>query len=337
MANTELMDTEDELKFYQEVHAILDEAKSKIYEAANNIMTYAYWNVGKRIIEQEQKGNRKAKYGSYLIKRLSQELSDEYGTGFSVANIRNCRQLYLTFPKESYGYSLIGKIHWSHLRTIMRLDDEEERNFYLKEVANEYWSVKELERNIKSGYYKRILSTQFPDKVGQTSSFVKDPYVLEFMGIRDNKEIAEKDVENAIISNLQKFLLELGRGFCFVDRQMRICTETSDFYIDLVFYNYILKFFVLIDLKTHKLTHQDIGQMDMYIRMFDDLKRQSDDNPTIGIIFCTDKDETMVKYSVLNESEQIFASKYMTVLPTVEELRNELERNKLMYNENKLE
>lgn len=337
MANTELMDTEDELKFYQEVHAILDEAKSKIYEAANNIMTYAYWNVGKRIIEQEQKGNRKAKYGSYLIKRLSQELSDEYGTGFSVANIRNCRQLYLTFPKESYGYSLIGKIHWSHLRTIMRLDDEEERNFYLKEVANEYWSVKELERNIKSGYYKRILSAQFPDKVGQTSSFVKDPYVLEFMGIRDNKEIAEKDVENAIISNLQKFLLELGRGFCFVDRQMRICTETSDFYIDLVFYNYILKCFVLIDLKTHKLTHQDIGQMDMYIRMFDDLKRQSDDNPTIGIIFCTDKDETMVKYSVLNESEQIFASKYMTVLPTVEELRNELERNKLMYNENKLE
>ena len=333
MANTELMDTEDELKFYQEVHAILDEAKSKIYEAANNIMTYAYWNVGKRIIEQEQKGNRKAKYGSYLIKRLSQELSDEYGTGFSVANIRNCRQLYLTFPKESYGYSLIGKIHWSHLRTIMRLDDEEERNFYLKEVANEYWSVKELERNIKSGYYKRILSTQFPDKVGQTSSFVKDPYVLEFMGIRDNKEIAEKDVENAIISNLQKFLLELGRGFCFVDRQMRICTETSDFYIDLVFYNYILKCFVLIDLKTHKLTHQDVGQMDMYIRMFDDLKRQSDDNPTIGIIFCTDKDETMVKYSVLNESEQIFASKYMTVLPTVEELRDELKRNQLMYGE----
>ena len=337
MANTELMDTEDELKFYQEVHAILDEAKSKIYEAANNIMTYAYWNVGKRIIEQEQKGNRKAKYGSYLIKRLSQELSDEYGTGFSVANIRNCRQLYLTFPKESYGYSLIGKIHWSHLRTIMRLDDEEERNFYLKEVANEYWSVKELERNIKSGYYKRILSTQFPDKAGQTSNFVKDPYVLEFMGIRADNEIAEKDVENAIISNLQKFLLELGRGFCFVDRQMRICTETSDFYIDLVFYNYILKCLVLIDLKTHKLTHQDIGQMDMYIRMFDDLKRQSDDNPTIGIIFCTDKDETMVKYSVLNESKQIFASKYMTVLPTVEELRNELERNKLMYNENKLE
>ena len=333
MADTKLMDTEDELKFYHDVYEILDEAKSKTYEAANNIMTYAYWNVGKRIIEQEQKGNRKAKYGSYLIKRLSQELSDEYGTGFSVANIRNCRQLYLTFPKESYGYSLIGKIHWSHLRTIMRLDDEEERNFYLKEVANEYWSVKELERNIKSGYFKRILSTQFPEKIGQIPKFVKDPYVLEFMGIKDNNAVIEKEVENAIISNLQKFLLEMGRGFCFVDMQMHICTETSDFYIDLVFYNYILKCFVLIDLKTHKLTHQDIGQMDMYIRMFDDLKRQADDNPTIGIIFCTDKDETMVKYSVLNESEQIFASKYMTVLPTVEELRSELERNQLMYGE----
>ncbi len=296
MANTELTDTEDDLKFYQDVHAILDEAKSKTYEAANNIMTYAYWNVGKRIIEQEQKGNRKAKYGSYLIKRLSQELSDKYGTGFSVANIRNCRQLYLTFPKESYGYSLIGKIHWSHLRTIMRLDNEEERNFYLNEVANEYWSVKELERNIKSGYYKRILSTQFPEKSGQIPKFVKDPYVLEFMGIKDDSTVIEKDVENAIISNLQKFLLEMGRGFCFVDRQM-----------------------------------------DMYIRMFDDLKRQPDDNPTIGIIFCTDKDETMVKYSVLNESEQIFASKYMTVLPTVEELRDELERNQLMYNGSKLD
>lgn len=335
MASIELMDTEDELQFYQDIHTILDNARSKTYEAANHIMTYAYWNVGKRIIEQEQKGNRKAKYGSYLVKRLSQELSDEYGTGFSVANIRNCRQLYLTFPKESYGYSMIGKIRWSHLRVIMRLSNEEERNFYLNEVVNEYWSVKELERNIKSGYYKRILSTQFPDKIGQTSKFIKDPYVLEFMGIKDNNGIIERDVENAIISNLQKFLLEMGRGFCFVDRQMHICTETTDFYLDLVFYNYILKCFVLIDLKNHKLTHQDVGQMDMYIRMFDDLKRQEDDNPTIGIIFCTDKDETMVKYSVLHGSEQIFASKYMTVLPTAEELKNELERNQLLYdNEN---
>lgn len=333
MIKFELFDGEEERQFYKDVRDILENARSNAYMMANDIMTYAYWNVGKRIVEQELKGSAKAKYGSYIIKRLAQELSDQYGTGFSIANIKNCRQLYVTFPQESFGYSMIGKVHWSHLRTIMRLEDEKERNFYLKETATECWSVRELERNIKSGYYKRILSTQFPDKAGQVPRFVKDPYVLEFMGIKDNEKIAEKNVENAIISHLQKFLLEMGKGFCFVDRQMHICTETTDFYIDLVFYNYILKCFVLIDLKTHKLTHQDIGQMDMYIRMFDDLKKQEDDNPTIGIIFCTDKDETMVKYSVLNESEQIFASKYMTVLPTVEELRNELERNQLLYGE----
>ena len=331
MTKFELIDGEEERQFYRDVRDILENARSNAYVVANDIMTYAYWNVGKRIVEQELKGSAKAKYGSYIIKRLAQELLDQYGTGFSIANIKNCRQLYVTFPQDSFGYSMIGKVHWSHLRTIMRLEDAEERNFYLQETATECWSVRELERNIKSGYYKRILSTQFPDKTGQASQFVKDPYVLEFMGIKDNDRIVEKNVENAIISHLQKFLLEMGKGFCFVDRQMHICTETTDFYIDLVFYNYILKCFVLIDLKNHKLTHQDIGQMDMYIRMFDDLKRQEDDNPTIGIIFCTDKDETMVKYSVLHESEQIFASKYMTVLPTAEELQNELERNQLLY------
>lgn len=331
MAGFELVDSEEERQFYKDVRDILENARSNAYMVANDIMTYAYWNVGKRIVEQELRGSAKAKYGSYIIKRLAQELSDQYGTGFSIANIKNCRQLYVTFPQDSFGYSMIGKVHWSHLRTIMRLEDAKERDFYLKETATECWSVRELERNIKSGYYKRILSTQFPDKTGQVSRFVKDPYVLEFMGIKDNDRIVEKNVENAIISHLQKFLLEMGKGFCFVDRQMHICTETADFYIDLVFYNYILKCFVLIDLKTHKLTHQDIGQMDMYIRMFDDLKKQEDDNPTIGIIFCTDKDETIVKYSVLNESKQIFASKYMTVLPTVEELREELERNQLLY------
>ena len=331
MAGFELVDGEEERQFYKDVRDILENARSNAYMVANDIMTYAYWNVGKRIVEQELRGSAKAKYGSYIIKRLAQELSDQYGTGFSIANIKNCRQLYVTFPQDSFGYSMIGKVHWSHLRTIMRLEDAKERDFYLKETATECWSVRELERNIKSGYYKRILSTQFPDKTGQVSRFVKDPYVLEFMGIKDNDRIVEKNVENAIISHLQKFLLEMGKGFCFVDRQMHICTETADFYIDLVFYNYILKCFVLIDLKTHRLTHQDIGQMDMYIRMFDDLKKQEDDNPTIGIIFCTDKDETIVKYSVLNESEQIFASKYMTVLPTEEELKEELERNQLLY------
>ena len=267
MTKFELIDGDEERQFYKDVRDILESARSNAYVMANDIMTYAYWNVGKRIVEQELKGSAKAKYGSYIIKRLAQELSDQYGTGFSIANIKNCRQLYVTFPQDSFGYSMIGKVHWSHLRTIMRLENAEERDFYLQETATECWSVRELERNIKSGYYKRILSTQFPDKTGQASQFVKDPYVLEFMGIKENDRVVEKNVENAIISHLQKFLLEMGKGFCFVDRQMHICTETTDYYIDLVFYNYILKCFVLIDLKTHKLTHQDIGQMDMYIRI----------------------------------------------------------------------
>lgn len=329
--NTNFLITEE--RFYQDIRKILKQAREQAYGNASAIMTYAYWNVGKRIVEQEQQGETKSKYGSYLLKNLSKELLDEFGTGFSVANLRNCRQFYLVFPQDSYGFKLSGKVPWSHLRTIMRLSDETERNFYLDEVINENWSVKTLERNIKSGYYRRMLSTQLADRECKTLEFVKDPFVLEFMGIKQDEGHLESDMEKAIISNLQKFLLEMGKGFSFVRRQMRVCTETTDFYVDLVFYNYLLKCFVLIDLKTTKLTHQDVGQMDMYIRMFDDLKRQVDDNPTIGIIFCTDKDETMVKYSVLNESQQIFASKYMTVLPTVEELERELERNQLIYNQ----
>ncbi|MGM9947738.1 PDDEXK nuclease domain-containing protein [Floccifex sp.] len=321
-----------EKQFYEDVREILLQARELAYKNASSIMTQAYWHVGERIVEQELLGKERSKYGSYLIKNLSKELSDEFGTGFSVANLKNCRQFYLTFPQDSYGYRMMKKVPWSHLRNIMRISDEDERNFYLDEVANENWSVRELERNIKSGYYKRMLSTQLPNTENKKLEFVKDPFVLEFMGVKQNDGHFESDIEKAIITNLQKFLLEMGKGFSFVGRQMRICTETTDFYIDLVFYNYILKCFVLIDLKNTKLTHQDIGQMDMYVRMFDDLKRTEDDNPTIGIIFCTDKDETMVKYSVLHENQQIFASKYMIVLPTVEELKRELERNQLIYN-----
>lgn len=325
----------NEQQFYEDVRLILQRAREEAYNSVNGIMTYAYWNVGRRIVEQEQYGEIKARYGSYLLKNLSEQLLDEFGTGFSVANLRNCRQFYLVFPEDSYGFSMAGKIPWSHLRSIMRISDEEERNFYLKEALTENWSVRVLERNIKSGYYKRMLSTQLPDKDNKALAFVKDPFVLEFMGATPNISQLESDLEATIINNLQKFLLEMGKGFSFVGRQMRICTETTDFYIDLVFYNYILKCFVVIDLKTKKLTHQDIGQMDMYVRMFDDLKRREDDNPTIGIIFCADKDETIVKYSVLHESQQIFASKYMTVLPTVEELQKELERNQLIYDSRK--
>ena len=329
-----LASTKEEQQFYDDVRSILQTARNSAYKSVNSIMSKAYWDIGKRIVEQEQNGTDRAKYGDYIIRKLSKELSGEFGTGFSIANLKNCRQFYRTFPKDSIGYTACSQLSWSHLRNIMRLDSEEEHNYYIQEAIRGSWSVKILERNIKSGYYKRILSTQLQDPLAENYEFVKDPYVLEFMGLPENYEYKESELERAILSHIQRFLLELGRGFSFVARQMRISTETSDFFLDLVFYNYILKCFVIIDLKTDKLTHQGIGQMDMYVRMFDDLKRAQDDNPTIGIILCTDKDETIVKYSVLNDSKQIFASKYMTVLPTEEELAYELERNQSMLMDN---
>ncbi|MFR3647434.1 MAG: PDDEXK nuclease domain-containing protein [Enterocloster aldenensis] len=329
-----LASTKEEQQFYDDVRSILQTARNSAYKSVNSIMSKAYWDIGKRIVEQEQNGTDRAKYGDYIIRKLSKELSGEFGTGFSIANLKNCRQFYRTFPKDSIGYTACSQLSWSHLRNIMRLDSEEERNYYIQEAIRGSWSVKLLERNIKSGYYRRILSTQLQDLSAENYEFVKDPYVLEFMGLPENYEYKESELERAILSHIQRFLLELGRGFSFVARQMRISTETSDFFLDLVFYNYILKCFVIIDLKTDKLTHQGIGQMDMYVRMFDDLKRAQDDNPTIGIILCTDKDETIVKYSVLNDSKQIFASKYMTVLPTEEELAYELERNQSMLMDN---
>lgn len=236
------------------------------------------------------------------------------------------KQFYQTFPDyHQFSTQCVGNLSWTNIRLIMRLDDPKERNYYLKEASTQNWSSRLLVRNIKSGYYRRLLSSQQKDAGPQTgkyqlADFIKDPYITEFLGVSENLKGKESILEKALISNLQKFLLELGKGFSFVDRQMRISTETFHFYIDLVFYNYLLKCFVIIDLKTTKLSHTDIGQMDMYVRMFDALKRGKDDNPTIGIILCAEKDETIVKYSVLQENNQLFASKYKTVLPTEEEL-----------------
>ena len=317
--------------FFEDVRAILRISRQKAYRAVNSSMVEAYWLIGKRIVEQEQAGKDRADYGSGLIKKLSIQLGTEFGKGFSVSNLWNFRQFYTVFQDDEKGYTLCSFLTWSNIRLIMRIESPEERIYYLRESREQNWSVRLLDRNIKSGYYKRILSTQSKDKSNKKIKketpcfFLKDPYILEFLGLPEDSCYRESSLEQAIISNLQHFLLELGKGFSFVGRQYRISTETSHFYIDLVFYNYILKCFVVIDLKTVKLTHQDIGQMDMYVRMFDDLKRGEDDNPTIGIILCTDKDETVVKYSVLKESEQIFASKYKTVLPTEEELVRQIE------------
>ncbi|MDR0302586.1 MAG: PDDEXK nuclease domain-containing protein [Treponema sp.] len=325
---------ESEKCFFADISQILLEGRNKTCAAVNFAMVETYWNMGKRIVEQEQHGKERANYGEQLLVNLSRYLSDTFGKGFSVANLWNFRQFYLTWPGNSIPYTLCRELSWSHIRLIMRLDSENAREYYLNESRSQRWSVRVLERNIQTNYYERLLSSQKPalpateqQNALTKENLIKDPYVLEFLNLPENPVPKETTLESAIISHLQDFLLEMGRGFSFVGRQFRISSETTHFYIDLVFYNYLLKCFVVIDLKTKKLTHQDIGQMDMYVRMFDDLKRGEDDNPTIGIILCTEKDEIVVKYSVLSESRQIFASKYKLVLPTEEELIAELERN----------
>ena len=312
-----------ESQFYAEVKKLLLQARSHAYSAINVIMSQTYWQIGKRIVEQEQTGCDRAEYGSFLIKRLAQSLSNDFGEGLSVANLKNFRRFYLTYPDQEKSYTLCSLLSWSHIRLIMRCDDEAERKYYVTEASNNNWSVRTLERNLKTDTFHRLISqsslTGDKEPLAQ-HDVVKDPYVMEFLGIKSNGKFLESELESAIIDNIEQFLLELGNGFSFVGRQMRISTETMHFYVDLVFYNYLLKCFVLIDLKTDKLTHQDIGQMEMYVRMFDDLKRQKDDNPTIGIILCKDKDETLVKYSILNEARQIFASKYKLILPSEDKL-----------------
>lgn len=318
--------------FHADIKNILEQARSKARSAVNAAMVEAYWLIGQRIVEEEQSGQHKAEYGTRLIEELSTALTADFGKGFSYANLYNCRKFYLTFPDQEILYTACRDLSWSHLRLIMRLDLSQAIDYYCREARAQNWTVRQLERNIKSQSFQRLLSTQVSPSSTQAASahleFIKDPYVLEFLQLPEAGKVKESRLEQAIIDELQKFLLELGKGFSFVARQMRISTETTHFFIDLVFYNYLLKCFVIIDLKTGKLSHQDIGQMDMYVRMFDALKRGEDDNPTIGIILCDSKDETIVKYSVIQESQQLFASKYQRILPTEEELIAEIEREK---------
>ncbi len=317
--------TDKNITFFRDIAELLSSARSKVYRTVNSIMVDTYWKIGQRIVEEEQNGKIRAGYGEKLIENLSRYLTDTFGKGFSEANIKDMRSFYLNFPESAR--QCLTNLSWSNICLILRIDNKKEQEYYIREASEQNWSYRVLKRNIKTGYYHRILSTQKNAEASDNlpvcqsvESFIKDPYVLEFLNVPENIEGKESLLEKELISHLQKFLLELGKGFSFVARQQRISTETDHFYADLVFYNYILKCFVVIDLKTDKLTHADIGQMDMYVRMFDELKRGADDNPTIGIILCTDKSETMVKYSVLKENKQLFASKYKTVLPTEEEL-----------------
>ena len=326
-----------------EIKQILALARQKSFTAINFAMTEAYWQIGKKIVEEEQHGRERAAYGEEILITLSKELTKEFGEGFSPRSLRDFRQFYRTFKEPEILHTLCAKLTWSHIRLIMRVDSKESQNYYLKEAAENHWSVRTLDRNISTLYYHRLLSSQIKEPVIQEMQektkdfqndkleFIKNPTVLEFIGLPTNKSYTETELEQAIIDQMHNFLLELGKGFAFVARQQLIRTETQDFYIDLVFYNYILKCFVIIELKTHKMTHQDVGQLDMYVRLYDDLRKNKDDNPSIGILLCTETDSTIARYSVLNENQQLFATKYMPFLPTVEELQDEIEREKIAF------
>lgn len=321
-----------ERQFYEQIKKILSEARNKVYQTANFAMVEAYWNIGKSIVEQ-QGGEEKAEYGVRLIAELSKQMTADFGKGFTAANVKNMRQFYLAFPKS---YALRSELSWTHYRLLMRVENENARQFYIEEAIKSNWSTRQLERQINTFFYERLLSSQNKGKVSDEiqklepvkvpEDIIRDPYVLEFLGLNPKDDFYESDLEEALITHLQKFLLELGRGFSFVARQKRITFDGRHFRIDLVFYNYILKCFVLIDLKIGDLTHQDLGQMQMYVHYYERELMNEGDNLPIGIVLCADKSESVVKYTLPKNETQIFASKYKLYLPSEEELSEELQR-----------
>jgi predicted nuclease of restriction endonuclease-like (RecB) superfamily len=323
--------------FYQDIRQLIEQARSHVKVAVNSTMVNLYWSIGKRIIEEEQGGEKRAEYGKALIKQLSKQLKEEYGNGYNERNLRYIRGFYLAFPIR---HALRAELGWTHYKILCGVKSETARIWYMNEAAEQSWSYRAMERQIEVLYYERLLSSKFDEGIKQEGiekikelapsplDFIRDPYILDFFQISPTHKLYESDLEQGLLDNIQKFLLELGKGFAFVKRQQIIKAEDETFKIDLVFYNYILNCFVLIDLKIGKLTHQDVGQMDMYVRMYEDLQRKEKDNPTIGIILCSEKNEAVVKYSVLNDSQQLFASKYLTYLPTEAELKAEIEKDR---------
>ena len=320
---------------YPEIKHALLQARNQAYSAVNHAMVQAYWQIGRIIVEHEQNGSLRAEYGKAVMHSLSEKLTEEFGKGFTVTNLKYMRQFYISFPN---GHALRGELTWTHYRALLRVEDEAARSWYIEECIRAGWSSRQLERQISTLYYDRLLASRNKGPVIAEAhaltaplaaeNFIKDPYVLDFLDLKNYPALRETDLEQALIDKLQEFLLELGRGFCFVARQKLMRYEDEDFYLDLVFYHSILKCHVLIDLKIGKLTHGDVGQMDSYIRMFDALYKSDDDNPTIGIILCSQKNEAIVKYSVLNDAKQVFASKYRLTLPTVTELQREIEEER---------
>lgn len=334
--------TDDILK---DMCGIIEFSQKSAYQAVNTLLVQRNWLIGYRIAEEELGGEERSEYGLKIIKKISKELTQLYGKGYDRSNLYHCLKFYKTFPQivDTVCRQSGNLLSWSHYRALLQVEDKAARDWYEKEASEQTWSVRTLQRNISSQYYYRMLKTQKKELVEDemkklTASyqndkleFIKNPVVAEFLGISQNTDFSESDLEKSILSNLQKFLMELGKGYAFVARQQHIRTEKQDYFIDLVFYNYILKCFVLIDLKTEKITHQDVGQMDMYIRMYDELKRSEGDNPTIGIVLCSDTDDDIARYSVMHGNEQLFASKYKLYLPTEEELKAEIETQKAMF------
>ena len=328
---------------YDDIRAIIINTRNTIYKAVNTGILEANWKIGRRIVEEEQAGASRAEYGQRVINDLAEKLSVEFGRGFDARELRRYRQFYLLFPKWD---ALRPELTWTHYRTLIRVENERARLYYMNEAALQNWSTRALDSQIERLTYERILSSQNQLIVKEAedaasrqaqltpADIIKDPYVLDFLGLPSGVNFYEKDLEKALIDNLQQFLLELGRGFSFVSRQYRFKTDNENYYVDLVFYNFILKCFVLIDLKVGKLTYQDIGQRDFYTRYFEENIRTETDNPTIGIVLCTERDNTIVKYSVMNDSNQLFASKYKLYLPTEEELINELETSRKQIENN---
>jgi predicted nuclease of restriction endonuclease-like (RecB) superfamily len=322
---------------YDAIHQVLETARQSAYKAVNFAMVQAYWQVGRLIVEDEQSGKTRAEYGKKVLEELAARLTADFGKGFTITNLKYMRSFYRAFP---IGHALRDELSWTHYRLLLRVENQAARDWYMNEAAAENWSSRQLERQISVLYYDRMLlsadkqstKTDAEENMAlaklEPENFIRNPYVLEFLNLQDYPNLHEKDIEQGLINNLQTFLLELGKGFCFVARQKRIRFEEKDFYIDLVFYNCILKCYVLIDLKLGELTYQDIGQMDGYIRLYEEQYRKEDDNPTLGIVLCSNRNEAMVKYSVLHESKQLFASKYLLYLPSEDELKKEIERER---------
>jgi predicted nuclease of restriction endonuclease-like (RecB) superfamily len=321
---------------------LIQDARKQVLRSVDAVQVQTCWEIGRHIVEFEQGGAGRAEYGKKLLSTLAEALTTEFGRGFDASNLRYMRLFFQAFPICD---ALRHELSWTHYRTLLRVENEKARQWYMNEAADQGWSTRALERQIGTLYYERLLASSDRQAVEQEATsnivplqknpreFVRDPVILEFLGLPGIGKLLESELEQALLDNLQAFLLELGKGFAFVARQLRVSTESKDFYIYMVFYNYLLKCFVLFDLKSGELTHQDIGQMDMYVRIVDDLKRGPDDNPTVGIILCTHKDTSVVRYSVLHENEHLFASKYKLVLPSEDELRAELERERASLEE----